>query len=321
MRRNIALLAYLVLIALLLAPALVRADDAAGLAIRQQPEALGDTVMLSDVFDGVPAASDASVARAAAPGSTVTLDPEALRQIARRQGLVWANAEGLRRVVVRTPSRQVPADAVAALVADAIARDAHETYLVALTNSQPLHAPIDAALAPEVTALTLESYSGSFTAEITLAPGLAPVRVTGSAEPSLTMPVLSRAIARDQVVTEADISFVETPASRVPADALADASEIVGLSARRALRAGVILKSFDLERPTLIARGDVVTVRFERGALTLTARARALDDVAEGEQARFVNLQSSRTIEAIATGPGEAWLVASTATGSIGGSR
>lgn len=321
MRRNLALLAYLLLIALLLAPALVRADDALGLAVRPAPEAVGDMVLLSDVFDGVSADADVAVARAPAPGATVTLDPEALRQIARRQGLVWTNAEGLRRVVVRAPSRQLPAEAVAALVADAVARDRRETYLVQLTNSQPLHAPIDAALAPEVTALTLEPYSKSFSAEITLAPGLTPVRVTGTAEPSVTMPVLVRAVARDQVVTEADIDYIETPASRVPADALIDASDIVGLAARRTLRAGVVLKSFDLERPTLIARGEVVTVRFESGALQLTARARALDDVAEGEQARFVNLQSSRTIEAIATSPGEAWLVASTQTGAMGGSR
>jgi flagella basal body P-ring formation protein FlgA len=110
-------------------------------------------------------------------------------------------------------------------------------------------------------------------------------------------------------------------ASRIPAGALTDPSDIVGLAARRALRAGVVLKSFDLERPTLIARGEIVTVRFETGTLTLTARARALDDVAEGEQARFVNLQSSRTIEAVATAPGEAWLVAAASTAAVGGSR
>ena len=42
------------------------------------------------------------------------------------------------------------------------------------------------------------------------------------------------------------------------------------------------------------------------GALTLTARARALEDAGEGQRARFVNLQSNRTVEAFAFAPGRA---------------
>lgn len=308
MRRRIALLAYLVLIALLLVPALARADEP--LSLRSAPEARGASVMLSDVFAGVAAERDLSVALAPAPGGVVTLDPEALRQIARRQGLVWDNAEGLRRIVVRAPSQALPAEAVAALVADELARSQHADYIVSLAGSQALHAPVDAVLAPVVISLTLEPYSKSFAAEIVLADGLAPVRVTGSAEVAVTLPVLARAVARDAVIELEDITMIELPQSRAPADAIADPSGLVGLAARRALRAGVPLKSIDVARPIVIARGDVVMVRLETGSLSLSAQARALDDAAEGEQIRFMNLQSSRTIEAVAVAQGEARLAA-----------
>jgi flagella basal body P-ring formation protein FlgA len=316
-KRRLALLAYFALIALLLIPTLARAQEQ--LSLRPAPEARGELVALSDVFAGVPADSDIAVARAPSPGATVTLDPAALRTIATRQGLLWTNPDGLRRVVVRAPSQAVSAEAISALISDAIAGAEHATYIVKLTDSRPLHAPADAALAPEVTALTLDDYADSFSAEVTLAPGLEPLRVTGSAELSVALPVLARAIGRDEIVTAEDITYVETPASRAPSDALTDAADIVGLAARRALRAGVAVKPFDLERPTIIARGDIVVVRFTNGALELTARARALDDVAEGDQARFVNLQSNRVIEAVATAPGEAWLVAAVPASVVGG--
>lgn len=56
------------------------------------------TVTLGDLFDG--AGQAAGVAVAAREGATVALDAAAVQRIARRAGLDWANAEGLRTIVV-----------------------------------------------------------------------------------------------------------------------------------------------------------------------------------------------------------------------------
>ena len=58
-----------------------------------------------------------------------------------------------------------------------------------------------------------------------------------------------------------------------------------------------------------IERGEIVSLVFQSGALTLAARARAMEDGAEGDLIRFVNLQSNRTVEAVAAGPGRARVV------------
>jgi flagella basal body P-ring formation protein FlgA len=312
--RRIGLIAYLALIALLAIPTLARADEI--VALRAAPEARGETIALSDLFEGVPAELDAQVARAPAPGAALTLDPAQLQSLVRRKGLHWANAEGLQRVVVRRPSLAVTTEELTTLIGDALVRREHASFIVTLANAQALHAPIDATLAPEVLALTRDPLTHAFAADVALGPALAPVRVTGRAEPAIAMPVLAGAIARGATIGIADLAFVETPQSRVPADAVTDPGLIVGLAARRALRPGVALKGFDLERPAVIAKNDIVIVRYESGALSLTARARALDDVAQGEQARFVNLQSNRVIEAVAAGPGEARLVAAAPSGA-----
>lgn len=55
-------------------------------------------VTLSDLFDGAGAAGAVPVA--ARPGASVVLDAGVVQAIARRAGLDWANAEGLRKIVV-----------------------------------------------------------------------------------------------------------------------------------------------------------------------------------------------------------------------------
>jgi flagella basal body P-ring formation protein FlgA len=55
-------------------------------------------VTLSDLFDGAGAAGATPVA--ARPGQIIVLDAGAVQILARRNGLDWVNAEGIRRIVV-----------------------------------------------------------------------------------------------------------------------------------------------------------------------------------------------------------------------------
>ena len=55
-----------------------------------------------------------------------------------------------------------------------------------------------------------------------------------------------------------------------------------------------------------VRRGDAVTLAYQAPGLTLSTRARALEDGAIGQSVRLVNLTSNRTIDAIVTGPGAA---------------
>jgi flagella basal body P-ring formation protein FlgA len=56
----------------------------------------------------------------------------------------------------------------------------------------------------------------------------------------------------------------------------------------------------------VISRGEIIALTFQAPGIQLSVRARALEDAAEGELARFVNLQSNRTVEALVEGPGRA---------------
>ena len=62
----------------------------------------------------------------------------------------------------------------------------------------------------------------------------------------------------------------------------------------------------DLTSPQVIARNDMVEVAFISGGVRLTITGRATRNAAMGEPVPVLNLQSNRTIDAVATGPGQA---------------
>jgi hypothetical protein len=55
-----------------------------------------------------------------------------------------------------------------------------------------------------------------------------------------------------------------------------------------------------------VRRGEMVTLVFQAPGVTLSTRARALEDAAIGQNVRLVNISSNRTIDAIVTAPGAA---------------
>src|SRR5947207_14348483 len=85
----------------LIAALAVAAPAFAGTAVTLKADAVDadGAVTLADIFAGAGAAGGAPLA--SRTGSTVMLDALAVQAAARRAGLDWANAEGLRRVVVR----------------------------------------------------------------------------------------------------------------------------------------------------------------------------------------------------------------------------
>ncbi len=55
-----------------------------------------------------------------------------------------------------------------------------------------------------------------------------------------------------------------------------------------------------------IRRGEMVVLVYQAPGMSLTVRARALEDGAVGHPIRLMNTTSQRTIDAIVTGPGQA---------------
>jgi flagella basal body P-ring formation protein FlgA len=140
------------------------------------------------------------------------------------------------------------------------------------------------------------------------AAGSAQPAVAAVGRPGATVEVLTyvRSLAAGDVVQPEDVAWTQVQAHMAAAGGPQDAEQVIGLSARRALRAGAAVATRDLTAPQVIARNDMVQVAFVAGGVTLTVTGRATRDAARGDAVPILNTTSGRTIDAVATGPGRA---------------
>ena len=149
-----------------------------------------------------------------------------------------------------------------------------------------------------------------------MAPGAAPAAPASAsasaaqqtAQRGATVEVLTyaRNLAAGDVLQPEDVIWSTVQAHLAQGGSPSDPDMIVGLSARRALRAGATVGARDLVSPRVIARNDMVEVAFIAGGVSLTVTGRATRDAAVGEPVPVLNTTSGRTIDAIASGPGQA---------------
>ncbi|KIH77549.1 flagella basal body P-ring formation protein FlgA [Geoalkalibacter ferrihydriticus] len=102
-------------------------------------------------------------------------------------------------------------------------------------------------------------------------------------------------LSRGVTLTERDINFVEMDLARVRNPAFS-AEELVGKVLRRTVRLGDVLDRSFVEEPSLVRRGEVVTIIAKRGALQLNATGVARDEGKLGDTIRIRNSASQKEI-------------------------
>ena len=111
-------------------------------------------------------------------------------------------------------------------------------------------------------------------------------------------------IARGSLIGEEDLTTKRVPVLRTSDALVHDITDAAGREAKRALRAGELIRTSDLKRPTLVAKGSTVTMIFEVPGIALTSVGRALAEGGEGDTIAVLNPTSYRQVSAVITGPG-----------------
>jgi flagella basal body P-ring formation protein FlgA len=207
----------------------------APVTLRPAPVDADGVVTLGDLFEGAGAAAGIPVA--AKPGATVVLDAGAVQAAARRSGLDWPNAEGYRRLIVRSA------------------------------------APAGAGAGP-------------------------------AAKGNVEVLTYARNLNAGEVLQPQDLVWTKLAAA--PADGVGDPDQVVGMAARRPLRAGAPAQARDLAAALVIKAGDPVTVAYQNDGVLLTLQGRASASAAVGDTLAVVNPASKKTVQALVTGPGQA---------------
>jgi len=130
--------------------------------------------------------------------------------------------------------------------------------------------------------------------------GAGVVRARGNVE----VLAYARSLAAGEIVQPQDLIWVKMAAS--PGDAPQDADALIGMSAKRPLREGAAASLRDVSAAQVIKNGDIITVTYENGGVSLALQGKAMSAAAAGDLVSVQNSLSKKIIQAVATGPGSA---------------
>lgn len=204
----------------------------------------------------------------------------------------------------------VTAEAIAARVSKAIAARLPTQGQYRVTLADPgyrLDLPAQAKGRYDIAALTFDPARQSFDATlgyIGVSGATEYVRLTGGALAVVEVPAAARDMAVGETISAADLTTIEVAADRLSGALLTSHESLVGLAARRPLRARSPLFTYDVRKPVLIKKGELVTIVFGLPGIELTAQGQAQADAASGDTIAVLNTHSRRTVEARVTGAG-----------------
>lgn len=112
--------------------------------------------------------------------------------------------------------------------------------------------------------------------------------------------VIAADVPLGKILTEDDLLLERHDISSIT-DSIADVQEVLGMSGRRALRSGEVVRLAMLTAPTVVKRGDAVRIVARREQIEVSMAGEALDSGARGALVRVRNANGA-TIRARVTG-------------------
>jgi flagella basal body P-ring formation protein FlgA len=265
-----------------------------------------DVVRIGDLVADVESEkADIAVFRAPDLGETGSVQVAAVIKALRPYVII--DAGDFAEVSVTRASRMIGATEtkrrIAELAAERLRISDPKTIAVTLDTPAPtLHLDItDGPLMP--VRMNFDPRGGRF--DVTFQSGDSHVRLTGSAVESYDAVVLTRPVARGDVLRASDVVVERRPKAQLQADTVRDPAAAIGMASQQPLRAGQTIRPTDLTRPLLVKRGEPVMVRYEVPGIVLTARGKAEEDGSLGDTINVQNVQSKRLIQGVITGPGQ----------------
>jgi flagella basal body P-ring formation protein FlgA len=281
------------------------ADQEGTLTLKENVMVDDDVVRLGDLFAEPLSMGDAPVAQAPVPGKTIVLDNRFLRSLVRAYQLDWAPKTKYQRVLVGRVSQHIEPATVTAQVKDALKSylatdkdvelsfDVGDIDFVLPTNVPPTLSVQDVRFDPA---------SQRFAAQLVVpatGPAVVSRLVAGSVYETIQLPVLARPVAPGEVIQLADLDWTSVRLDRIAPNAATDPKQLVGMTARRPLRDGQMLRLSDVSMAAAIKRGSMVTLMVLTQNMTLTAQGRALEDAALGQPIRVVNTMSNKQLTGV----------------------
>lgn len=291
---------------LLFAFASVRPADAA--TLKPMSSVDEDVIRLSDLFEGIDEnASNVVLGNAPQPGKDMVLSARTLKRVALAYNVDWQPQSLTEQVVLRREAQTVTASALQDQIKSALlARGVGDRFAVVLSDpSAAIVLPANLPASVEVTDLSYTPGRDVFTATLAAPSADNPVktvRVSGLIEHSTEVPVLQASMKAGEIISSADIDWVDAPSRTLLPDTVLDADDLIGKTPVRTVVAGAPIRDNDIKAPLVVERGEHITILYTVGGMQMTAKGKAMQNGATGDMIRVVNLSSNRSVTGEVTG-------------------
>ncbi|WP_374652637.1 flagellar basal body P-ring formation chaperone FlgA [Dongia sp.] len=284
-------------------------ETEAGLRLRSNIMVDDEVVRLGDLFMESLSVGDTPIAQAPAPGQTLTLDARFLTQLARAYSLDWRPDSKFEKVLVGRLSQRIAAlqvvDALAAAIHERSGNDAR-LDLVLDGGDVEFALPTNIPATVGVRNLQFDPTSQRFAATLYV-PAEGPTaqerRVSGSIYETIDIPVFGHAMGAGMTVQEGDLQWISVRTDRLIGNVITDPRQLVGMTTKRPLRTGQMLRGSDLVMTPAIRKNSLVTLALKSGPMNLTVTGKALEDAAIGQPIRVVNVNSKKELTGIVQDP------------------
>ncbi len=285
-------------------------------ALRSNVTVESEFVRLGDVFAEAGKNADAIIAGAPAPGQKEIFSTQRLWSIARKHGMDWKPTSRYDRVTVERAGQPIDQNEIEQQVRQKlIDAGMPEDYQIQLTSrNHSLFAPVGSERPFTVHNLRFDARSGRFAALVVVPTGDRSVirsQITGKTHSMIQVPVLTRRVNRNEIITRSDVHMVLVRKGRLDRNALLETDQIVGMAARRSLKADTPLRGRELQKPIVVRKGSLVTLVIRSKNMILTVKGRAMQNGATGDAVRVMNTRSKNSVEGIVDSPSRVIVTAS----------
>ncbi len=272
-----------------------------------------DLLHVGDVFDKAGDKADVVIGRAPVPGKDMTLNARTLLRIARSTNISWTPQSVLDQVVIRREATLVDVNSVHDQLSEALSERGLSGKLdIVIQNNLPqITLPKSEPATIEVQSLRYMPENGNFEA-VLVAPSkenpLQRVAVNGVAHKRVMIPVLASSMRAGDIISASDITYVDVRERDLPKNSLVQIADIQGMAAAKSLTAGRPVRGSDISLPRLVSRGEMITIIYKDGPISLSAKGKSLQNGARGETIRILNVASNKHLQGTVSGDGQVTL-------------
>jgi len=290
--------------------------------LRRVATVTSDVVRIGDLVDNAGPSASIPIFRSPDIGTTGSVPAQQVLDALRSHDLADVETNGVAAIMVTRSGRAISPKEIEARIVRSFGgqfrtADARNIAVFFDREVQPIYVESSVTADPQVTNSFFDPRSGRFDLSIDI-PGSALARrtnlhYTGSLIEMLDAAVLTRPLARGELVKSSDIMVVRKPKADLRPDTIDTLDHLVGMEARGPIAAGQPLRQSDLVKPDRIKRDESITLVYEVPGILLTCRGKALESGGDGDVISVLNIQSKRTVQGTVTGPGRVTIAVTTA--------